>query len=214
VLRSCFSYEIILVLVGESPRCFYFERDYIMKNEMIALFAKHDLILSIDEERMIAKCDRLAPRARLGVKNEYHVRYRSVERMYEAQQEFIDNRLATIEYRAKRKEEQKVKAAELAANVEVGDLFVDSWGYEQTQVDLYQVVAKPTARTVIVREIASQTVKGSEGYDCQNVRAVPNSFIGEEMKKRLDNYGGFKTSSYSCARPTTAEAEHYNSWYY
>ena len=185
-----------------------------MKNEMIELFAKHDLILTIDEERMIAKCDRLAPRARLGYKTEYHVRYRSVERMYEAQQEFIDNRLAVTEYRAKRKEAQKVKAAELAAGVNVGDLFVDSWGYEQTQVDLYQVVAKPTARTVIVREIASQTVKGSEGYDCQNVRAVPNSFIGEEMKKRLDNYGGFKTSSYSCARPTTAEAEHYNSWYY
>jgi len=181
---------------------------------MIELFAKHDLILTIDEERMIAKCDRIAPRARLGVKNEYHVRYRTIESMYEAQQRFIDYRLATIEYRAKAKEEKKIKAAELAASVEVGDIFVDSWGWEQTNVDLYQVVAKPTAKTVIVREIACETVKGSEGYDCQNVRAVPNSFIGEEMKKRLDNYGGFKTSSFSSARPTTADASHYNSWYY
>lgn len=185
-----------------------------MKNEMIALFAKHDLVLTIDEERLVAKCDRPAPRSILGFKNEYHIRYRTIERMYEAQQEFIDNRLATIEYRAKEKEERKVKAAELAANVKVGDLFVDSWGYEQTQVDLYQVVAKPTAKTVIVREIACETVEGSEGMMCRNVRAVPNAFIGEETKKRLDNYGGFKTSSFSSARPTTAEASHYNSWYY
>lgn len=185
-----------------------------MSNEMIELFAKHDLVLTIDEERLIAKCDRVAPRARLGFKNEYHVRYRTIERMYEAQQEFVDDRLATIEYRAKAKEERKVKAVELANNVKVGDLFVDSWGYEQTQVDCYQVVAKPTAKTVIVREIATAVVEGSEGRDCQNVRAVPNSFIGEGMKKRIDNYGGFRTSSFSSARPTTAEDTYYNSWYY
>lgn len=185
-----------------------------MKNEMIELFAKHDLILTIDEERLIAKCDRLAPRARLGFKNEYHVRYRTIERMYEAQQQFIDDRLATMEHRAKAKEARKVKAVELANNVKVGDLFVDSWGYEQTQVDCYQVVAKPTAKTVIVREVSTETVEGSEGMMCRNVRAVPNAFIGEEMKKRIDNYGGFKTSSFSSARPTTAEDTHYNSWYY
>ena len=185
-----------------------------MKNEMIDLFAKNDLVLTIDVIKKIAKCVRPAPRARFGFKPVYHTRYNTVERMYEAAQQFIDNRIADQASEVIRKAAKKVKAAELAENVKVGDLFVDSWGYEQTQVDLYQVVAKPTAKTVIVREIACETVEGSEGYDCRYVRAVPNNFIGEETKKRLDNYGGFKTYSHSSARPTTAEAKHYNSWYY
>jgi len=183
-------------------------------NDLIARYEEQGLTLTMNEETMIARCQRPAPRARLGVKNEFHVRYRSVERMFEACVEFIDNRIAVKKYREEQKVAQKIKAAQLAADTKVGDIFVDSWGYEQTQVDLYQVVAKPTAKTVIVREIACETVEGSEGYDCRNVRAVPNAFVGEEIKKRLDNYGGFKTRSHSCARPTTAEATHYNSWYY
>lgn len=183
-------------------------------NDLIARYEEQGLTLTMNEETMIALCQRPAPRARLGVKNEFHVRYRSVERMFEACAEFIDNRIAVKKYREEQKVAQKIKAAQLAAAVKVGDIFVDSWGYEQTQVDLYQVVAKPTAKTVIVREIACATVEGSEGRDCRNVRAVPNAFVGEEIKKRLDNYGGFKTYSHSCARPTTAEATHYNSWYY
>ena len=183
-------------------------------NDLIAKYEEQNLTLVIDQDRLVARCDRPSPRSSLGFKNEFHYRFKTVERMTEYLENFINDRLATIEYRAKAKEELKVKAAQLANNVKVGDLFVDSWGYEQTQVDIYQVVDKPSAKTVIVREIAKETVEGSEGMMCRNVRAVPNAFIGGEIKKRIDNYGGFKTSSFSSACPTTAEETHYNSWYY
>lgn len=183
-------------------------------NALVEQFEKYGFILEVNEDRIVARCDRVAPRARLGYKNEFNYKFKSVERMYEYISGFIAGHLEAKEMREKRKEEAKVRAAEMSANVKVGDIFVDSWGYEQTQVDFYQVVAKPSAKTVIVREIACETVEGSEGQMCRDVRAVPNAFIGEEMKKRIDNYGGFKTSSFSCARPTTAEAKHYNSWYY
>lgn len=183
-------------------------------NNLIARYEENNFVLNMDEERLVAKCDRVAPRARLGFKNEFHYRFQTAERMMEYVENFIENHVKRLQWREEEKQNRKIKAELLAAQVKVGDLFVDSWGYEQTQVDLYQVVAKPTAKTVIVREIACETVEGSEGMMCRNVRAVPNAFIGEEIKKRLDNYGGFKTSSFSCARPTTAEATHYNSWYY
>lgn len=183
-------------------------------NELIAKYEEQNLVLVIDQERLVARCDRPAPRARLGFKMEFNYRFQSVERMMQYLENFIEDRIKAKKMREERKIEQKVRAAQLANDVKVGDLFVDSWGYEQTQVDLYQVVAKPSAKTVVVRPIACETVEGSEGMMCRDVRAVPNAFIGEEMKKRLDNYGGFKTSSFSCARPTTAEAKHYNSWYY
>jgi hypothetical protein len=150
----------------------------------------------------------------LGYKNEFHYKFSSLERMYEYLSNFIADRLKVQEIRAKRKEKESRESRRVGGKVSVGDIFVDSWGYEQTQVDFYQVVAKPSAKTIVVREIACETVEGSEGPMYRDVRAVPNAFIGEEMKKRIDKYGGFKTSSFSCARPTTAEAKHYNSWYY
>jgi hypothetical protein len=183
-------------------------------NDLIAKYEEQNLNLVINQERLVARCERPSPRARLGVKIEFNYRFNTVERMTQYIERFIEDRIESKKNREERKIVQKLQSVQLADAVKVGDLFVDSWGFEQTQVDLYQVVSKPSAKTVIVRPIACETVEGSEGHDCRNVRAVPNAFIGEEMKKRLDNYGGFKTSSFSSARPTTAEAKHYNSWYY
>lgn len=183
--------------------------------DLIARYEENNFVLNIDEERLVAKCDRVAPRARLGFKNEFHYRFQTAERMMEYVENFIEKHVNYLQRREEEKQQRKIKAQLLAAQVNVGDIFVDSWGWEQTNVDFYQVVAKPSAKTVIVREIASERVEGSEmshGMAC-DVRAVPNAFIGEEQKKRIDNYGGFKTRSFSCARPTTADTKHYNSWY-
>jgi len=184
-------------------------------NDLVKQFEEYGFKLEINEERIVARCDRVAPRARLGFKNEFNYRFRDVERMYEYVSNFIANHLKAKEAKVKRKEETKVRAAALAANVKVGDIFVNSWGWEQTNIDYFQVVAKPTAKTVIVREIALERVEGTEqphGMAC-DVRPVPNEFIGEEMKKRIDNYGGFKVNSFSSARPTEANKKHYMSWY-
>jgi len=161
-------------------------------NDLIAKYAEFGLNLEMNPERIVAHCSKPS-RSRLGVKYLFNYRFRSVERMNE--------------YVAR-----KSAGAEAAAKVAVGDIFVSSWGWEQTNVDFYQVVEKPSANTVIVREIAAATVEGSEGYMSRNVRPAPNAFRSAPMKKRLTN-GGFKISSYQSARPTTADKEHYNSWY-
>lgn len=184
-------------------------------NALVEQFEKHGFILEVSEERIVARCDRIAPRARLGYKNEFHYKFSSLERMYEYLSNFIADRLKVQEIRAKRKEEAKVRAAEMSAKVKVGDIFVDSWGYEQTNVDFYQVVAKPSPKTVIVREIACVTEEGSEQSHgmADSVFPARDQFIGKEMKKRIDKYGGFKTYSFSCARPVDEGRSYYRSWY-
>lgn len=52
-----------------------------------------------------------------------------------------------------------------------GDLLVNSWGYDQTNIDYWQVVAT-TAKTVTIRRIGSKTVPGSEG--CMQSDVVPD----------------------------------------
>ncbi|HCB5058448.1 TPA: hypothetical protein M0F96_004014 [Salmonella enterica subsp. enterica serovar Paratyphi C] len=41
--------------------------------------------------------------------------------------------------------------------VSVGDIFVASWGYEQTNVSFYQVISLHGKTTVTVREICANT---------------------------------------------------------
>lgn len=184
-------------------------------NEVIAKYEENNFVLVIDEERLVARCDRIAPRARLGYKIEYNYRFQSVERMNEYVADWIDRVVANKERREQEKAERKARAAEKSAAVKVGDIFVDSWGYEQTNIDFYQVVAKPTPKTVIVREIACERVEGSEMSHgmADRVRPARDQFIGEEMKKRINAYGGFKTYSFSSASPCDADRDFYRSWY-
>jgi len=84
--------------------------------------------------------------------------------------------------------------------IQVGDIFYSSWGYDQTNVDFYQVVGL-TGASVKVRQIAQRTVRsGGPGGD--SVVAVPDHFVGEVMTKRIQNYSdrpSFSLNSYSDA---------------
>lgn len=186
-----------------------------MKEMMIENFAAQGLQLEIDVERNVAKCVRFSKRAKFGYKIEFNYRFGSAERMYEYCAKYIKDKLAAEERRVQRALEKKERAAAAAAKLEVGAIFVDSWGYEQTNIDFYEVVAKPSAKTVIVREIACRTEEGSEMSHgmADNVFPVRGAFIGPEMKKRIDSYGGFKTSSFSSARPADEGRSYYRSWY-
>lgn len=61
----------------------------------------------------------------------------------------------------------------------VGDLFVNSWGYEQTNIDFYEVAAM-TQKTVTLRRIASETVPGNDAFMSRDVRPVPGGFLENE----------------------------------
>jgi hypothetical protein len=94
---------------------------------------------------------------------------------------------------ANRKAERKAKKAEASANhgVQVNDVFRSSWGYDQTNIDYYQVIAV-TGKTATIRKIA-QLSESTEYLQGNCVPAV-NHFIGEPRKKLIQ-----KLSTDSCA---------------
>lgn len=78
------------------------------------------------------------------------------------------------------------KTARLAAHsLKLGDILYSSWGYDQTNVNFYQVVRVNGRNTVTVREIHSSIVSGGDGGPTQHVVAVPNSFV--------DNASGYRS---------------------
>ena len=153
-------------------------------NDLIAKYAAHGLELEIDESRICAKCVRPSPRARLGYKIEFNYRYGSVARMIQHVEQFLAGVERAIEYKAQRKAERAAARVAAVESVKEGDIYVASWGWEQTNIDAYQVVAKKGA-TVTLREVALQSVEGSEGFMCDRVVPVKDAFIGKEFKKRI-----------------------------
>ena len=155
-----------------------------MREMMIENFAMQGLQLTIDADRPVAKCVRFTKRARMGYKIEFNYRFGTIDRMYE----YCAQYLRALEETARRKEERKVaravaKAAALET-VKEGDIFVASWGWEQTNIDAYQVVAKKGA-TVTLREITTASVEGTEGFMSDQCVPVKDAFIGGEFKKRI-----------------------------
>lgn len=120
----------------------------------------------------------------------------------------------TEEYRAQRKADESAKLEEMRAQLKVGDILAYSWGWEQTNVDFFEVVARKGAGTVVLREIASELVKDSgcgamSGY----VTPKPGAFLQNEkpIEKRITAYG--VTMDHGIATPTEPGKKHYCSWY-
>lgn len=98
--------------------------------------------------------------------------------------------------------------------VKVGDFFVSSWGYDQTNITYY-TVTKVTAKTVTLAEVYNRYIKRDDmardfpsvSYDSYSVYALPTNEVKERAKPtrrklKTDDYWGLMTniSSYSFAR--------------
>lgn len=61
--------------------------------------------------------------------------------------------------------EARQELKETATGVKIGDLFVLTWGYEQTNNDFFQVVAVKGRNSVLIKEVIPPTIKEkSDGY--------------------------------------------------
>lgn len=96
-------------------------------------------------------------------------------------------------------------------SIAIGDIFVCSWGYDQTNIDFYQVI-KRTAKTVSVRKIRE---KHEPAYSMANyIMPIKDSFLdgntrfeeeyGKPITRRLRTFKDgriyFKPASYSLAK--------------
>ena len=87
-----------------------------------------------------------------------------------------------------RRTDRTSQSSEVDSLADVGAIFSYSWGYDQTNVEYYQVVSR-TAKTVKIREIAATSatdVTTGSGM-AEYVRPTPDAFISVKIiSKRLD----------------------------
>src|ERR1035437_248284 len=106
--------------------------------------------------------------------------FRNVEDMKNKIKTSISSLMSFEERKQKNKVERKEKFDKALAEMKIGDLFYSSWGYEQTNVDFYQVTEKK-GKTFTVKQIHSATVKDSTMPHGMADDRVPfkNSFLDE-----------------------------------
>lgn len=96
--------------------------------------------------------------------------------------------------------------------VKVGDIFVSSWGYDQTNIDFYKVLNVKN-KTAILAEIGQKR----EYTGHMNGRCVPNpDVVGQKtLTKRIMSMQGlpcFKITSYASAYPWSGSPCGFSEW--
>lgn len=99
--------------------------------------------------------------------------------------------------------------------VSVGDIFASSWGYEQTNVNFYQVISVHGKVTVTVRKIRASvnSTHPGRGYKIP----LMNEFFGESLKRRVRDYHSVPAidiESFETAYKASSEEQHEFTSYY
>jgi len=101
------------------------------------------------------------------------------------------------------------KFAKAADHYAVRDVLVNSWGYDQTNVDYYEVT-RVKGSSVWLRKIAAKSkVTGYMSGRCQPDRG---NFIGEEFRKLVDKNGRI-SAKHGCFSKWDGKADHWTAYH-
>jgi hypothetical protein len=111
--------------------------------------------------------------------------------------------------RRRAKEARSVRSR--AHSLRLGQILVSSWGYEQTNVQFYQVTRVLPA-SVEAREIASEQHEEPPGSMCGTCTPIAHSFIGEPKVYRADGTNFIRVRTYVRASPWDGSPRHWSSY--
>jgi len=101
------------------------------------------------------------------------------------------------------------QAAKKPHTLKVGDILNTSWGYEQTSVEFYEVVAV-SGVMVKLRQIAADTTE--TGFMSGVTIPYPGEFIGEPIRRRASTSNWVRIHTSASASPWNGRPQHV-SWY-
>lgn len=105
----------------------------------------------------------------------------------EARQAALDNWLTNITASAQAKQARREARRAAVCPFAVGDILSGSWGYDQTNIEYYRILAQ-RGRRVTLRELEHETIAGSEGFMCATVK--PGEEFGPEISRLAQTYDG------------------------
>lgn len=114
---------------------------------------------------------------------------------------------SNLEWKEKRKIERKQRLEQLKKDLEIGTILVNSWGYEQTNVDSYIIIEKKW-NSVKLQAISNEYIE-AVSWMAANVKPNPKSYLDEILEKRISE-NMFK---YWACDIWDGKKTYYKSWY-
>lgn len=129
------------------------------------------------------------------VKSDWHFRFRSEESRHAKTEEHFAHWQAHTITMQERAEKRKTYRHTL----KIGDVLKASWGYDQTNIDYWEVTAVIGSQTVELRKIGS--ISHDTGWLQGECVPAPGRYLGEPMRKRVTEGNCVKFASYKYAWP-------------
>ena len=118
----------------------------------------------------------------------YHYLVRDQDHAARALGELVARATAAEAIQAKAKAKRAEEKAANQSKFKPGLILCNSWGYDQTNIDYYQVTkVSKTGATVTVRRIGKNSKP--TGHMSETVSPAPGAFCGPEIKKRVTANG-------------------------
>lgn len=114
-------------------------------------------------------------------KPRYNFSFKTKEALKKSVQYYMDVELKKFEADKKYKEEKKKKAEAFKSELEIGSILYTCWGYEQTNVEFFQVVALKGSK-VTLRELRKHSE--ASGFMSEEVAPQPNEFLNDDILER------------------------------
>lgn len=135
--------------------------------------------------------------------------YESPAAALKAVRELVEETAKANAYAAEHKAEQASRKAKMLEKIQVGTILCYSWGYEQTNIDYFQVVDR-TKASAKLRKIAAEKVADTGPFSSR-VKPVRDQFVSDEViTKRINAYG--VSFDHGIADPVAEGETHYCSW--
>jgi len=134
--------------------------------------------------------------------------YRDEARAIEAAKAMLAGKAA----QADRVKARRAQVAAWQTKLQAGSVLRHSWGYDQTNIDYYEVVSvHPSGKTCSIRKIAARTVPDTDmtGYSWPLV----GQYIGEPVTKRIGEGDSVKICDWgSWAHPWVPKADRWTAY--
>ena len=113
---------------------------------------------------------------------------------------YVSRYIDTLRDRKKTKDERKAKAKAFEHTLKADDILYSSWGYDQTNIDFYQVTKLVGKKSIELRKI-SGAIDHHDGCQSNMVVGRPGAFLGEAKLKRVQEGNRVKVRSFAWAHP-------------
>lgn len=133
-------------------------------------------------------------------KHDAHYTMRDRARALQWAGEYMGKQQARAQRQAERRAEKAAKRA-AGHKLKAGDVLRCSWGYDQTNIDYYEVTRLVGARMVEIRKIGAESVNDGGLSMTGDCVPRPGHYIGEPMRKAVSDYDGqsVRIASYASA---------------